>query len=202
MICPLVEPTDGKGGENALEYSELLRVRWKDEVRVGMLNGRMKNQEKNEVMSRFSSGEIDVLVSTTVVEVGVDVPNSTVMMIEDAQSFGLAQLHQLRGRIGRGDSQSYCVFVDTSDKKEVSERLKVMQETNDGFDIASKDLGLRGPGDVFGIRQSGELGFRVADIYNDAALLKKASEYISSAGSNAYSMLHSMTEGGAARVVL
>jgi ATP-dependent DNA helicase RecG len=124
------------------------------------------------------------------------------MMIEDAQSFGLAQLHQLRGRIGRGDSQSYCVFVDTSDKKEVSERLKVMQETNDGFDIASKDLGLRGPGDVFGIRQSGELGFRVADIYNDAALLKKASEYISSAGSNAYSMLHSMTDDGAARVVL
>ncbi|MBQ9443317.1 MAG: ATP-dependent DNA helicase RecG [Lachnospiraceae bacterium] len=202
VICPLVEPTDGKGGENALEYSALLRERWKDEVRVGMLNGRMKNQEKNEVMSRFSSGEIDVLVSTTVVEVGVDVPNSTVMMIEDAQSFGLAQLHQLRGRIGRGDSQSYCVFVDTSDKKEVSERLKVMQETNDGFDIASKDLGLRGPGDVFGIRQSGELGFRVADIYNDAALLKKASEYISSAGSNAYSMLHSMTDGGAARVVL
>ncbi|MCR5774374.1 MAG: ATP-dependent DNA helicase RecG [Lachnospiraceae bacterium] len=178
IICPLVEPTETGRGENVLEYSEKLRERWGDEVRVLTLHGRMKNADKNEVMTRFAAGDADVLVSTTVVEVGVDVPNATVMMIENAESFGLSQLHQLRGRIGRGDKQSYCIFVDTSGGKSPSARLEAMKKTNDGFEIASEDLKLRGPGDIFGIRQSGEMGFRIADIYTDAALLKKASEYV------------------------
>ncbi len=179
IICPLVEAAEdgGGNGENVTDYSEMLRGLWKDEVRVGMLHGRMKNNEKNDIMDRFASGDVDVLVSTTVVEVGVDVPNATVMMIEDAGRFGLAQLHQLRGRIGRGDQQSYCIFVDTSGKEETTKRLGILKDTNDGFEIASKDLKLRGPGDVFGIRQSGEMGFRTADIYTDAGSLKKASEY-------------------------
>ena len=140
---------------------------------------KLKSAEKEKVMGDFAAGNIDVLVSTTVVEVGVDVPNATVMMIEDAQRFGLAQLHQLRGRIGRGDKQSYCIFVDTSGDGEENERLAILKNTNDGFKIASEDLKLRGPGDMFGIRQSGELGFKTADIYNDADMLKKASAYVS-----------------------
>ena len=182
VICPLVEPSEdeSRAGENVEEYSKKLADMWKDDVRVGMLSGRMKSRDKNAVMERFASGDIDVLVSTTVVEVGVDVPNATVMMIENAERFGLAALHQLRGRIGRGDLQSYCIFVDTSGKKESSKRLEILKNTNDGFKIASKDLDIRGPGDIFGIRQSGELGFRVADIYTDAGILKMASEYVSS----------------------
>ena len=178
VICPLVEPSENGTGENVIEYAEALNSVWGDEVRTGILHGRMKNSDKNAVMRAFADGSIDVLVSTTVVEVGVDVPNATVMMIENAEHFGLSQLHQLRGRIGRGDKQSYCIFVDTSGKKETSKRLEVLKKTNDGFEIASEDLKLRGPGDVFGIRQSGEMGFKVADIYTDAAILKKAAEYV------------------------
>lgn len=178
VICPLVEPSEAGTGENVIEYAEMLKEIWGDEVRTEILHGRMKNSDKNAVMSAFADGSIDVLVSTTVVEVGVDVPNATVMMIENADHFGLSQLHQLRGRIGRGDKQSYCIFVDTSGNKEPSKRLEVLKKTNDGFEIASEDLKLRGPGDVFGIRQSGEMGFKVADIYSDAAILKKASGYV------------------------
>ncbi len=177
VICPLIEEGESDRGENATEYAEKLQGIWGNEVRVGLLHGRMKNSEKNRVMSLFASGETDVLVSTTVVEVGVDVPNATVMMIEDAQNYGLSQLHQLRGRIGRGEAQSYCIFVDTSEGKKASERLEILNKTNDGFEIASEDLKLRGPGDIFGLRQSGELGFKVGDIYTDADILKKASEY-------------------------
>ncbi len=178
VICPLVEPSETGNGENVTEYAQKLEAVWGDEVRVGMLHGRMKNNDKNKIMQSFADGRIDVLVSTTVVEVGVDVPNATVMMIENAEHFGLSQLHQLRGRIGRGDKQSYCIFVDASGNKEPSKRLEVLKKTNDGFEIASEDLKLRGPGDIFGIRQSGELGFQVADIYTDAAVLKKASEFV------------------------
>ena len=177
IICPLIEAGESDKGENATEYAERLQDMWGSEVRVGLLHGRMKNSEKNRVMSLFASGATDVLVSTTVVEVGVDVPNATVMMIEDAQNYGLSQLHQLRGRIGRGEAQSYCIFVDTSEGKKASERLEILNKTNDGFEIASEDLKLRGPGDIFGLRQSGELGFKVGDIYTDAGILKKASEY-------------------------
>ena len=148
------------------------------EIVVEYLHGKMKPKDKNAVMERFAAGEIQVLVSTTVVEVGVDVPNATVMMIENAERFGLAQLHQLRGRVGRGKDQSYCIMVNTSEEPEVQERLDIMNRSNDGFYIAGEDLKLRGPGDIFGIRQSGEAKFHVADIFQDAAILKQASEAV------------------------
>ncbi len=127
-------------------------------------------------MEQFSHNEIQVLVSTTVIEVGVNVPNATVMMIEDAQRFGLAQLHQLRGRVGRGDAQSYCIMINTTDSNKAKKRLEILNKSNDGFFIAGEDLKLRGPGDFFGIRQSGLLEFRLGDIYQNADLLKQASE--------------------------
>ena len=127
-------------------------------------------------MEQFARNEIQVLVSTTVIEVGVNVPNATVMMVEDAQRFGLAQLHQLRGRVGRGSSQSYCIMVHTTDSKKAQKRLEILNQSNDGFYIASEDLKLRGPGDFFGIRQSGLLEFRLGDIYQNADVLKLASE--------------------------
>ncbi len=127
-------------------------------------------------MEQFARNEIQVLVSTTVVEVGVNVPNATVMMVEDAQRFGLAQLHQLRGRVGRGDAQSYCIMVNTTDSSKAKKRLEILNRSNDGFFIAGEDLKLRGPGDFFGIRQSGLLEFRLGDIYQNSDLLKQASE--------------------------
>ena len=129
-------------------------------------------------MERFASGEIQVLVSTTVIEVGVNVPNATVMMIENAERFGLAQLHQLRGRVGRGKHQSYCIMVNCSDQEGTQERLDILNKSNDGFYIASEDLKLRGPGDIFGIRQSGDMEFKLADIFTDANLLKTVSEEV------------------------
>lgn len=136
----------------------------------------MKSGRKNLIMEQFARNEIQVLVSTTVIEVGVNVPNATVMMIEDAQRFGLAQLHQLRGRVGRGDAQSYCIMINTTDSEKAKKRLEILNKSNDGFFIASEDLKLRGPGDFFGIRQSGLLEFRLGDIYQNADLLKLASE--------------------------
>ena len=140
---------------------------------------KMKSDKKNEIMAQFSKNEIQVLISTTVVEVGVNVPNATVMMIENADRFGLAQLHQLRGRVGRGDAQSYCIMINTSKSKNAKKRLEILNKSNDGFFIASEDLKLRGPGDFFGIRQSGDLAFQLADIYQDAAVLQQASEAVS-----------------------
>ena len=129
-------------------------------------------------MDEFLAGNIDVLVSTTVIEVGINVPNSTVMMVENAERFGLAQLHQLRGRVGRGSSQSYCVFVQGSKEVRESERLEVLVKSNDGFHIANEDLRLRGPGDLFGIRQSGLMQFTVGDIYRDADILMLAQKAV------------------------
>ena len=139
-----------------------------------MLHGRMKNDEKDAVMKHFKEHETDILISTTVVEVGVDVPNATVMMIENAERFGLAELHQLRGRVGRGEEQSYCIMINTSDSEKAAERLGILNNSNDGFQIAEEDLRLRGPGDVFGVRQSGDIDYRIADIYRDAAIMKDA----------------------------
>ncbi len=182
IICPMVEPGEEdceatEGLANVVDYSEELRKKFPPEVTVDMLHGRMKPAEKNEVMQRFASGETKVLVSTTVVEVGVNVPNATVMMVENAERFGLAQLHQLRGRVGRGEWQSYCIFVSGGDDGEMSkrtqERLHILSETNDGFKIAEEDLKQRGPGDFFGLRQSGLPYFKIADIYTDADLLKR-----------------------------
>ena len=143
---------------------------------ISCLHGKMKGALKNQIMEDFAAGRIQVLVSTTVIEVGVDVPNATVMMIEDAQRFGLAQLHQLRGRVGRGDEQSYCIMVNTSDGERAVKRLEILNRSNDGFLIASEDLKLRGPGDFFGLRQSGLLEFSLGDIYQDSAILKAAAE--------------------------
>ena len=138
----------------------------------------MKADQKQEIMDQFAKGNIDVLVSTTVIEVGINVPNATVMLVENAERFGLAQLHQLRGRIGRGKEQSYCIFMNHSVKPENNKRLKILNDSNDGFYIAEQDLKLRGPGDLFGIRQSGLMEFKIADVYQDAALLKKISQTV------------------------
>lgn len=174
IICPMVEGSDDSDGENVTDYSEKLKETFGDEIRVEKLHGKMKPSEKNAVMQDFAEGEIDVLVSTTVVEVGVNVPNATVMMIENAERFGLAQLHQLRGRVGRGAFQSYCIFMYGSKNDETLERLNILCKSNDGFEIANEDLRLRGPGDVFGIRQSGEMCFKMGDIYNDSQILLEA----------------------------
>lgn len=161
--------------ENVLDYTKVLKEKLPG-IRVEYLHGKMKGKEKNKIMEAFAAGEIKVLVSTTVIEVGVNVPNATVMMIENAERFGLAQLHQLRGRVGRGKEQSYCIMVDASGDKAQNERLAVLNKSNDGFFIASEDLRLRGPGDIFGLRQSGDMEFRLADIYTDAVTLKEVSE--------------------------
>lgn len=178
VICPMVEESEMIEAENVLDYTKLLRQKLPETITVEYLHGKMKGKEKNQIMERFASGEIQVLVSTTVVEVGVNVPNATVMMIENAERFGLAQLHQLRGRVGRGSHQSYCIMVNCSDQEGTQERLDILNRSNDGFYIASEDLKLRGPGDFFGIRQSGDMEFKLADIYTDAGLLKTVSEEV------------------------
>ncbi|MBR6478852.1 MAG: ATP-dependent DNA helicase RecG [Lachnospiraceae bacterium] len=178
VICPQVEAGEMDDLENVVDYAEKLRAALPPGVVVAHLHGRMKPAEKNQIMENFAAKNIDVLVSTTVIEVGINVPNSTVMMVENAERFGLAQLHQLRGRVGRGKDQSYCIFLSTNESKETMERLNILNQSNDGFFIASEDLKLRGPGDLFGIRQSGEFNFRIGDVYSDAELLKITSEII------------------------
>lgn len=178
VICPLVEASENMEGENVVDYSRQIMEELGGNVSVGILHGKMRSDKKNEVMELFASNKISVLVSTTVVEVGVNVPNATVMMIENADRFGLAQLHQLRGRVGRGDAQSYCIMVNTSAAETAKKRLEILNKSNDGFYIASEDLKLRGPGDFFGIRQSGEIAFQLADIYQDAGVLKNASDAV------------------------
>lgn len=176
IICPMVEPNDMLDLENVSDYVQKIRKIFPKEVKIGKLHGKMKPAEKEDIMARFLAHEIDLLVSTTVVEVGVDVPNATVMMVENAERFGLAQLHQLRGRVGRSEHQSFCIFVDTQNSEKSKQRLQILAHSNDGFDIAEQDLRLRGPGDIFGVRQSGALDFAIADIYEDGALLREASE--------------------------
>lgn len=178
VICPLVEETEHTEGKNATDYAKELAQILPKHIHVGLLHGKMKNEKKNEVMEAFARNELQVLVSTTVVEVGVNVPNATVMMIENAEKFGLAQLHQLRGRVGRGDAQSYCIMINTSNTKTAKKRLEILNTSNDGFYIAGEDLKLRGPGDFFGIRQSGDLAFDIGDIYQDATELQDASESV------------------------
>lgn len=176
VICPMVEESEGLEAENVTDYARKLQEILPGEIKVEILHGKMKPKEKNRIMEAFASDEIQVLVSTTVVEVGVNVPNATVMMVENAERFGLAQLHQLRGRVGRGEHQSYCIFIQGNNEENTSKRLKILNESNDGFYIAGEDLKLRGPGDLFGIRQSGLMEFKIGDIYNDAGILKNASE--------------------------
>lgn len=178
VICPMVEEGESEDMENVVDYTEKLRAVLPPSVQVAYLHGKMRPADKNRIMEEFAAKEIDVLVSTTVIEVGINVPNATVMMVENAERFGLAQLHQLRGRVGRGEFQSYCIFISTSDTKETMERLQILNHSNDGFHIASEDLKLRGPGDIFGIRQSGEFAFVLGDIYTDANILKEASDAV------------------------
>ena len=177
IICPMVEENEDSSLENVTSYPERLKERFGDSIRYDILHGRMKQADKNRVMEDFAAGKTDVLISTTVVEVGVDVPNATVILIENAERFGLAQLHQLRGRVGRGDAQSYCVFLDGKGQCENNERLKVLKDSNDGFVIAEEDLRLRGPGDLDGIRQSGAMNFMIADIIRDYDILMLAKVY-------------------------
>lgn len=176
VICPMVEESENVEAENVVEYSQKLKTALPPEIRIEYLHGKMKADQKENIMSRFAAGEIDVLVSTTVIEVGVNVPNTTVMLVENADRFGLAQLHQLRGRVGRGKHQSYCIFVSGSDTAKAKERLGILNQTNDGFQIAEEDLAQRGPGDFFGVRQSGDLRFKVGDIFSDAKVLKEAAD--------------------------
>ncbi len=178
IICSMVEENETTEAENVIDYEKKLREILPADIRTAYLHGKMKPKEKNDIMERFLNNEIQVLVSTTVVEVGVNVPNATVMMVENAERFGLAQLHQLRGRVGRGKHQSYCIFVSDTKSKDTMKRLQTLNHSNDGFYIASEDLKLRGPGDMFGIRQSGLLEFKIGDVFTDAGVLQAASEAV------------------------
>lgn len=178
IICPMVEENEMIEAENVLDYTSMLKRELPSSITVEYLHGKMKGKEKNSIMERFAAGDIQVLVSTTVIEVGVNVPNATVIMIENAERFGLAQLHQLRGRVGRGSAQSYCIMVNCSQDQGTGERLDILNRSNDGFYIASEDLKLRGPGDIFGMRQSGDMEFKLADIFTDANILKTVSEEV------------------------
>jgi ATP-dependent DNA helicase RecG len=179
VICPAVEESEYMPGlENVKDYTQKLRQSLPESVRIASLNGRMKPAEKTKVMEDFAAGKTDILVSTTVIEVGINVPNATVILIENAERFGLSQLHQLRGRVGRGSAQSYCVFMYSEGIEQKPKRLQILEKSNDGFTIAEEDLKLRGPGDMFGTRQSGEMGFHLADIYEDAGELRKAASFV------------------------
>ena len=180
MVCPAVEEgEDGEDGQSldlkaAVTYAHTLQTQVFPDLRVGLVHGKMKSREKEAVMTAFAAGELDVLVSTTVIEVGVDVPNAALMVVENADRFGLSQLHQLRGRVGRGRHQSYCVLVTATRNPDSRERLRVLSKTNDGFKIAEEDLRLRGPGDFFGERQHGLPQLSIADLTGDMRVLKQA----------------------------
>lgn len=176
IICPMVEESEGlENVENVIDYTKKIKNLLPSDIRIEMIHGQMKADAKKYIMDEFALRNIDVLVSTTVIEVGIDVPNATVMMVENAERFGLSQLHQLRGRIGRGEHQSYAIFINSSDNSH-NKRLEILNKSNDGFYVASEDLKLRGAGDLFGIRQSGDLMFEIADVYEDADLMLQINE--------------------------
>ena len=178
IVCPMVEVNDELPDERkaVTEYAKMLQSEVFPDLRVAYVHGKMKPKEKDAVMAAFASHETDILVSTTVIEVGVDVPNAAIMVVENAERFGLSQLHQLRGRVGRGQHQSYCILISDNQNEETRARLKVMTKTADGFKIAEEDLRLRGPGDFFGARQHGLPGLRIADIGCDTKLLQEAQQ--------------------------
>lgn len=176
VICPMIEDSESVEGENVADCAERLRTVLDPSVRIEILHGQMSGAEKNRIMEDFAKGVIRVLVSTTVIEVGINVPNATVIVIENAERFGLSALHQLRGRVGRGSKQSYCILFQGNSDEATKQRLSVLLKARSGFAIAEEDLRLRGPGDFFGIRQSGSLSFQLADVVRDADSLKAARE--------------------------
>lgn len=174
VICPLIEESDKLDVQNAIDVHSMLSFHFQNKAKVGLMHGRLSADEKDDVMRQFSENEVQILVSTTVVEVGVNVPNATLMVIYDAERFGLSQLHQLRGRVGRGSEQSYCILLADPKSEVGKERMRIMTETNDGFVLSEKDLELRGPGDFFGRKQSGVPEFKVADMVHDYRTLEVA----------------------------
>ena len=176
IVCPLVEESEENDLQSVISLYEKCKTEVFPNYRIEYIHGKMKQKEKDDIMERFKNGEIDILISTTVIEVGVDVPNSSIMVIEDAQRFGLAQLHQLRGRVGRGEYQSYCILKYEGKGKNTRERMKIMTQTNDGFVISQKDLELRGSGDLFGTNQHGIPDFKIANLFTDIDILKLAQE--------------------------
>jgi len=174
VVCPLIEESDKLDIQNAVDLYHQLESFYPPEIKIGLMHGRLSNEEKDEMMQRFANNEIHILVATTVVEVGVNVPNATVMVVYDAQRFGLSQLHQLRGRVGRGDKQSYCILIADPKGEIGKERMKIMTETNNGFELSEHDLKLRGAGDFFGNKQSGLPNFKVADVIHDYRALETA----------------------------
>ena len=176
VVCPLVDKSDTIDVASGVEFEEHLRTKVLPDYRIGLLHGKLKSSQKDEIMASFKNHELDLLVSTTVIEVGVDVPNANIMVIENAERFGLSQLHQLRGRVGRGKHKSYCVLVTDADNKETTERMNIMTQTNDGFKISQKDLELRGCGEFFGTRQHGLPELKVANLFTDMQILKLAQQ--------------------------
>ena len=174
VVCPLVEENEEMDLKSVEELTEKYQKEVFPQYRVEYIHGKMRPKEKDEIMLKFKNHEIDILISTTVIEVGVDVPNANIMVIEDAQRFGLAQLHQLRGRVGRGEYQSYCILKYEGNGENVRKRMKVMCDTNDGFIISEKDLELRGSGDFFGTMQHGIPEFKIANLFEDVGILKEA----------------------------
>ena len=197
VVYPLIDESETLSAKAATEEAKNLRENIFPQYKIGLLHGKLKPDEKDSVMNDFKEGKYDILVSTTVVEVGVDVPNATVMVIENAERFGLSQLHQLRGRVGRSDLQSYCVLITTSRKPETVERLGIMTQTNDGFVIAEKDLQLRGPGEFLGTRQSGLPDLIISDIVRDAKILElarnEAIDFVKTQDINKYPLLQNVT---------
>lgn len=197
VVYPLIEESETLSAKAATIEAERLQKEVFPQFRIGLLHGKLKNDEKDKVMSDFKDGKYDILVSTTVVEVGVDVPNATVMLIENAERFGLSQLHQLRGRVGRSDLQSYCILYTATKSQETKERLNIMTQTNDGFVIAEKDLQLRGPGEFLGTRQSGMPDLIISDIVRDAKILEtarnEAIDFIKTHDINEYPKLKNVT---------
>ena len=177
VVCPMIEENEElpPNVKSAQEHAAELQKYFPD-LRVACVHGKLRAKEKNDIMSTFVAGDIDILVSTTVIEVGVDVPNAALMIVENADRFGLSQLHQLRGRVGRGEHKSYCVLVSDSDNEATRARLKIMTKTNDGFKISEEDLKLRGPGDFFGSRQHGLPAMHIADLCSDMSVLQTAQQ--------------------------